>query len=202
MTTSTLLDRPLHAEAELLDALRAGDDGAFELLVREHAPRLLCVVRRIVGSDADAQDVLQDAFLSAFRHLDGFEGGARLGTWLHRIAVNAALMHVRARDRRKAGSIEDLLPGFDAEGHFEEHVAAWRHVDDDVLCRAETVGLVRAAIDALPTNYRTILVLRDLEGLSTEAAAQRLGIRSDAAKVRLHRARQALRARLDETFSE
>ncbi|MBI5362868.1 MAG: sigma-70 family RNA polymerase sigma factor [Planctomycetes bacterium] len=200
MTTTLVLD--FASESHLLETLRAGDDRAFEHLVREHAPRLLCVVRRIVGNDHDAQEALQEALLSAFRHVRAFEGGSKLGTWLHRIAVNAALMHVRARDRRKAGSIEDLLPSFDEHGHFAEPVSAWTGAESAALEREETAAIVRAAIDRLPTNYRTILVLRDLEELSTEQAAKRLGISTDAAKVRLHRARQALRTLLEERFAD
>lgn len=195
------LAHDIASETDLIDALRADDADAFEHLVREHSPRLLCVVRRIVGNDHDAQEALQEALLSAFRHVREFEGSARLGTWLHRIAVNAALMHVRARDRRKAGSIEDLLPSFDEHGHFAEPVPAWSGAESAAMEREETAAIVRAAIDHLPTNYRTILVLRDLEDLSTEAAAKRLGISTDAAKVRLHRARQALRTLLEERFA-
>ena len=198
--TPTLPTAP-RAEDDTLAALQAGDERAFAELVREHGPRLSCVVRRIVGSEHDAQEALQEALVSAFKHLRQFEGGSKLGTWLHRIAVNAALMHVRARDRRKAGSIEDLLPSFDESGHFAEPVAPWRAPEGDDLERAETAAIVRAAIDRLPSNYRTVVVLRDLEGLSTEAAAERLGIRVEAAKVRLHRARQALRKLLEDRFA-
>src|SRR4051794_37679216 len=104
-------------EAAVVAALRANDSGAFEQLVREQLPRLLTVARRILGNEADAQEAVQDAFLSAFKALPAFDGASRLSTWLHRIAVNAALMKLRRRQRRPEQSIEGLLPRFHDDGH-------------------------------------------------------------------------------------
>ena len=101
---------PVDDEATLIAQLRAGDEAAFEQVVRQYGGRLLAVARRIVGSEEDARDVVQDAFLNAFKSLDRFEGNAKLSTWLHRIAVNAALMKLRTRKRKPEQSIETLLP--------------------------------------------------------------------------------------------
>src|SRR5262245_23626215 len=184
-------------EAELLAGLRAGDAAAYERLVREHLPRLLAVTRRILGNEADAHDAVQDAFLSAFKAIHGFDGASRVGTWLHRIAVNAALMKLRSRARRAEQPIEALLPRFLDDGHLADPPAPWALGAEQLLEREETRELVRRTIDQLPENYRTVLVLRDIEELDTEETARLLGVNEGVVKTRLHRARQALRGLLD-----
>src|SRR5919107_3818674 len=103
---------PVDNEAALVAQLRAGDEAAYEQVVRSYGGRLLAVARRIVGTEEDARDVVQDAFLNAFKNLDRFEGKAKLSTWLHRIAVNAALMRLRTRKRKPEQPLDGLLPGF------------------------------------------------------------------------------------------
>jgi RNA polymerase sigma-70 factor (ECF subfamily) len=188
------------AEAELLARLRAGDDDAFEELVRHNAGRLLAVARRYVKSEEDAQDVVQETFLSAFRSLDRFEGTSRLSTWLHRIAVNAALMKLRTRRRKPEESIEELLPRFLEDGHPVRPAVPWREISDEILGQKETRALVQAGIDRLPENYRHVLMLRDIEEFDIEETAEILGISLNAVKTRLHRARQALRGYLNPHF--
>jgi RNA polymerase sigma-70 factor (ECF subfamily) len=151
----------------------------------------------MLRSDEDARDAVQDAFLSAFRSLDGFQGDALVSTWLHRIVVNACLMKLRTKRRRPEESIEDLLPGFLEDGHQAQPAAQWKESGDDLLAREETRTLVRACIDRLPEAHRTILILRDVEELDTDETAALLGLTSSAVKTRLHRARQALRTLLD-----
>ncbi len=187
-------------EPALLAGLRAGSDEAFAELVRRYGGRLLAVIKRILHRDDDAQDALQEAFISAFRGLPKFDGNAQLGTWLHRIAVNAALMRVRSNQRRRDQSIEDLLPKFDSTGHREQAGPAWRVTADQILSDRETRELVRKSIDELPDNYRLVLVLRDIEQMDTADVAQALGVEPGAVKTRLHRARQALRTLLDPHF--
>ncbi|MFQ5513470.1 MAG: sigma-70 family RNA polymerase sigma factor [Myxococcota bacterium] len=184
-------------ERELLESLRSGEDGAFERMVRTHGPRMLAVSRRILRSEEDARDALQESFLSAFRSLDGFKGDARLGTWLHRITVNAALMKLRSARRRPETSIEALLPRYLEDGHHETPPAPWRETGTERLEREQLRRLVRDRIDELPDRYRTVLLLRDIEELSTEETAEMLEITANAVKIRLHRARQALRQLLD-----
>jgi RNA polymerase sigma-70 factor, ECF subfamily len=183
-------------ETNLLARLRAGDDGAYEELVRSYSPRLLAVARRIVGNDEEARDVIQDAFFNAFRSLKNFHGDARLSTWLHRIVVNSALMKLRTRKRKPEESIEPLLPAFLADGHYAEKFSSWGEQADAVLSRTETQDLVRQRIDELPESFRTVLVLRDIEGLDTEETARVLQTTPNAVKIRLHRARAALRTLL------
>jgi RNA polymerase sigma-70 factor, ECF subfamily len=191
---------PVDDEATLIAQLRAGDQAAFEQVVRQYGGRLLAVARRIVGTEEDARDVVQDAFMNAFKSLDRFEGNAKLSTWLHRIAVNAALMKLRTRKRKPEQPIDSMLPGFNEEGHFEERFQSWEEPVDKALEREENRELVRRQIDALPESYRTVLVLRDIEGLDTEETANMLGLSVNATKIRLHRARQALRAMLAPHF--
>jgi len=186
----------------LLARLRAGDDAAYAGVVREHGGRMLAAARRILGNDEDARDAVQDAFLSAFKGLENFHEQAQLSTWLHRIAINAALMKLRSQRRRHERDIDDLLPKFtDAGGHHLEEQRSWGEAVDDPLMREETRAFVRKSIDQLPENYRVALLLRDIEGLEHEEVADQLGITVNAAKIRVHRARQALRTLLDPHFT-
>lgn len=187
-------------DAALVARLRAGDDAAYEQVVRTYSGRLLAVTRRILGTEEDARDAVQDAFLNAFKSFDRFEGNSKLSTWLHRIAVNAALMKLRTRKRKPEQSIEAMLPSFLDDGHHQERFASWDEPVDKALERAEIRDIVRKKIEELPDSYRTVLVLRDIEGLDTEEAAKMLGLSPNAAKIRLHRARQALRTLLSPHF--
>lgn len=187
-------------EAALVTGLKAGDPRAFETLVRANTGRLLSVTRRILRHEEDARDAVQDAFIAAHRAIGSFAGDAKLSTWLHRIAVNAALMKLRSRKAHPEESLDGLLPVFDETGHHAEPPHAWTETGEAGLTRDETARIVRAAVDRLPDGYRTILILRDLEELDTGQAADALGITPNAAKIRLHRARQALRTLLDREF--
>ena len=135
---------------------------------------------------------MQSAYLNAFRALGQFEGGARLSTWLHRIVVNTALMKLRSQRRKPEESVEELLPSFQPDGHHVEQFSDWGPSAEKLLERKETRATVRACIAQLPQDYRTVLVLRDIEEASTHEAAKTLGITQAAVKTRLHRARQAL----------
>ena len=184
-------------EAALVAGLRARDADAFETLVRLHVPRLLAVSRRMLGNEEDARDAVQDALLSAYRSIDRFEGHARISTWLHRIVVNAALMRLRTRRRKPEEPLDPLLPVFREDGHHAQEIASWDEPADRLAEREETRRLVRDAIVSLPDAYREVLVLRDIEELDTADTARELGVTPNAVKIRLHRARQALRTKLD-----
>jgi RNA polymerase sigma-70 factor, ECF subfamily len=185
------------SEIDLVRGLRAGNDAAFEELVRGHGGRMLRVAKRFLRNEEDARDAVQDAFLAVVRSIARFEGGSRLATWLHRITVNAALMKLRAQGRRpEEESIEPLLPQFRADGHQLESSVPWRGADA-ALEEAELQELVHEAVDRLPEPYRLVLLLRDIEELTPEETAEALGVPKNVLKVRLHRARQALRTLLD-----
>jgi RNA polymerase sigma-70 factor (ECF subfamily) len=175
------------SEADLVARLKAGDGAAYSDLARTHGGAMAAVARRFFGDTADAAEAVQDALVSAFRAMPAFEGTAKLGTWLHRITVNACLLKLRARRRSR------LVPLADGA-----HAAP---PADCGLDRAETGALVRTGLARLPAAFRAVIQLRDLDGLSTEETAARLGTNCGAIKTRLHRARQALKAVLDPQFS-
>jgi RNA polymerase sigma-70 factor (ECF subfamily) len=189
------------AERALLSDLRAGRSEAFETLVRAHAPRLLSVARRYFRAEEDARDAVQETFVSAFRSIARFKGNSSLSTWLHRITVNAALMKIRSGARRPESSIEDLLPQFDQDGHHASTIQEWPESAEEIVFRDETRAQVREAIEKLPETFRTVLLLRDIEDLDTDEVARILNVTPNAVKIRLHRARQALRALLDPIVS-
>jgi len=184
-------------ETAELARLRRHDPAACERLVREQTPRLVAVARRILRDEESARDAVQEAWSAAFRRLDSFDGRARLATWLHRIVVNAALMRLRARAVRPELAFDDLLPGFESDGGHVLPTPEWRQAPDERVARRELRDTVRRAIDRLPEGYRSVLLLRDIEELDTEATALAMGLTRIAVKVRLHRARQALRTLLE-----
>ena len=196
MTASALV------ESDLLAGLRAGRDDAFETLVRTHSGRMLSVCRRILRSEEEAKDAVQEAFVSAFKAMRSFEGNCQLGTWLHRIAVNASLMRLRSRKRRPEQSIDDLLPSFKDDGHARIEPQDWTPSALQLVETRETRETVRGCIDRLPETYRTVLLLRDIEELDTAETAGILDVTEGVVKVRLHRARHALRRLLAERFGE
>ena len=188
-------------EKALLAALRAGHEWAFETMIRVFGGRLLAVARRFTRNDEDARDVVQSAYLSAFRGLNEFEGACLLSTWLHRIVVNTALMQLRSRRRKPEDSIDVLLPAFQQDGHHVEQFQEWSAPADQLLERKQTRATVRACIEQLPENYRAVLMLRDIEELSTQEVAEILTMTPTAVKVRLHRARQALSTLLRQEYA-
>jgi RNA polymerase sigma-70 factor, ECF subfamily len=187
-------------EIALLQRLHSGDAAAFAELVETYGPRMLVVLQRYLPQEQDRQDALQEAFISAFKALPRFRGESGLGTWLHRIAVNCALMRIRSQKRSRERPIEDFLPQFLADGHRENPGGVWAITHDTAVLNNETRALVRQSIDALPESYRLILLLRDIEERTTEETAELLELTVPNVKTRLHRARQALRELLDHHF--
>ncbi len=188
-------------ESALLARLKAGDAAAYEQVVRDSGGRMLAVARRILADENEAQDAVQDAFVSAFRNIDKFEGTSQIATWLHRITVNACLMRLRKKRRLDEVSLDSLLPAFRNDGYPAHATGPWRPEPTGEEL-AETRENVRQAISRLPEHYRIVLVLRDIEGLDTAQAADLLGTTEAAVKIRLHRARQALRELLDTSFRD
>jgi RNA polymerase sigma-70 factor (ECF subfamily) len=184
------------AESSLIGRLRRNDDAAYEELVRANAPRMLVAARKILNVEQDAQDAVQEAFLSAFKALEGYRGSSSLSTWLHRIVVNCALMKRRSRRSRPERSIESLLPQFEAHGHWIAEPVVWETPGADME-NAETRAIVRACVDDLPDGYRQVFLMREIEEMDTQVVAEMLGITPNAVKVRLHRARQALKTLLE-----
>jgi len=184
-------------EEGLVAALRAGEAAAFETVVRRYGPRLLATARRILRDDALAEDCLQETFLKAFDKIDGFEERSALGTWLHSILVNQSLMKLRKTKRERHEQIDDLMPQFDSNACRIEAPWSYLATPDELLEQDQTRALVQSKIDQLPESYRIVLQLRDIEEFDTETVATMLDITPGAAKVRLHRARAALKVLLE-----
>jgi len=184
-------------ERQLLAQLRAGDEAAFEQVVQLYGGRMLAIARRFLNNEHDAQDAVQEAFTSAFRALDRFNGDSLLSTWLHRIVVNAALVQLRSKRRRRERTIEEFLPRFDRDGVWIDDPIRWTEAREAILERRDSREMVRRCIEKLPTSYRTVLLLRDIEELDTEETARLMAVTSTAVKVRLHRARQALKTLIE-----
>ena len=186
------------SDEALVAGLKHGEEAAFERLVRQYGDYLYRVALRVTRNEAEAGEAVQEAFISTFRNIASFEARSSLKTWLHRLVVNAALMRRRAIERKGEVSIDELLPDIDVvreepEWNFVESVEA-------TLERESVRSAVTRAIDSLPEQYRILLVLRDIEGYDTREVAQLLGDTEGNVKVRLHRARGALKKLLEPLF--
>jgi RNA polymerase sigma-70 factor, ECF subfamily len=192
---------PPTEEGALIDGLRNGDEQAFETLVRKFGPTLLAKARRYLRSEDDARDALQDAFLCAVRSIGNFKGDSRLSTWLHRIIINCAFMHLRTKKRHSEIQdveieIDELLPRFDPAGNWID--GASRSMSAEVYLEIfETKATVRRCIEQLPNAHRLVLTLRDIDELDTEEVASLLGVKGKNVRVILHRARKALKALIE-----
>lgn len=174
-----------------------GDRIATERFVRENAPWMLRTARRILGDNEVAEDVVQTSFSSVFRSLESFQGRSSLKTWIYRIVVNEALMELRKQRRRNEQPIDELLPVFDKNGCRIEVDWADFQTPEILLQRSEISEVVSKSIGQLPENYRIVLLLRDIEELSSSEVAEVLGLSEANVKVRLHRARAALKKLLE-----
>ena len=177
----------------------SGDDHAFEQIVERYQGRMFRLACRLTG-ETEAPDVLQETFLQVYRHLPTFRGESRFGTWLYRIATNAALMHRRARARRPAEPLDQYLPRFNARG---EHAGTPAELQmaaqaDELLDRQVLARKAREGLERLPDIYRDAFVLRDLEEMPTADVAHALGLEPAAVRQRVHRARLMLRGYLSD----
>jgi RNA polymerase sigma-70 factor (ECF subfamily) len=194
----TLTDKTkVDADAALLEALRRDDPDAAALLVDTYGDRVYRLAARITGSNEDAEEAAQDALWTAARKIHTFKGEAAFGSWLYRIAANAAYQKLRAR-RHKAHEIalEDVLPPLDEERRHFEPMDDWSNRVDERALQGELREILEEAIGALPPDYRTALVMHDVEGLSNPDIAEALGLSLPAVKSRVHRSRLFMRKRL------
>jgi RNA polymerase sigma-70 factor (ECF subfamily) len=163
-------------DGDLLLALRRRDGTSAEWLVGRYGERAYRLASRITGNGQDAEEVVQDAFWTVIRKIDSFRGESAFGSWLYRIVANAAYQKLRGRkSRRHDLSLEEVLPVFDESGRHAAPVTDWSPRAEDPAIRAELRTALTAAIDELPAAYRTVLVLRDVEGRSTVEIAEALG---------------------------
>jgi RNA polymerase sigma-70 factor (ECF subfamily) len=186
-----------------LDALRAGDPSALSALFETFADRIYRLALGVLRDPAAAEDIVQETFLSAMTHLSRFEGRSSIGTWLYRVAYNASLDRLRRRT-------DEPLPPDEPEADSEtgeavplpRSIVDWTTTPERWMSDREVSAELDRAIGELPESLRVVFLLRDIEGLSTEDTAEALGLTEGAAKVRLHRARLALRERLSVYFAE
>lgn len=182
------------------DGKKLTTDASDEALVREHVGWMLAVAQRILNDHAHAEDAVQNAFTNVFRGLNDFEGRSALKTWIHRIVVNESLMILRKIKRKNESPIDPLLPQFDSGGCRVDQALTTVVTPETLLGSARLSAEVRQKISELPQNYRIVLTLRDIEELSTAEVSDALGVSEANVKVRLHRARAALKKRLESVY--
>ena len=193
------LARPLRtdADAPLVEALRRGEPSAAEELVERYGDRVYRLALRITGSNEDAEEAAQDALWTAARKIGMFKGESAFGSWLYRITANAAYQKLRARKgKSREIAMDEVLPSLDGDGRHFEPMDDWSNRVDEKALQGELREVLETAIDALPDDYRTALVLHDVEGLSNPDIAETLGISLPAVKSRVHRSRLFVRKRL------
>lgn len=188
------------AESGLIERLRRGDTQALELLMTRYSGRVYRLAFGITRNEADAEEIVQDVFLTLFRKIDTFEERSALGTWIYRVTANASLIKRRGKRVELEVHLEDYLPRFLEDGHREGDrdvlCADWSQRPDEAAQAVETRAVLTQALERLPDTYRAVVLLRDLEGLSNEEVAEVLGESVASVKSRLHRARMALREQL------
>jgi RNA polymerase sigma-70 factor (ECF subfamily) len=187
-------------DAELVERVKQGDEAAFVALLEHHQEKVYRLAWNMTRHAQDAEDVTQDVFLTVYRKIGSFDGRAAFGTWLYRVATNTALMKLRARRGAREIPVEETGPTFRSDGHHARPVADWSALPEDQLLSTERRRMLAEGIEALPSDYKAAVVLRDIEGLSNQEAAEVLGESVAAVKSRLHRARLALRERLAASF--
>ena len=185
-------------EAALVAAAKQGDAEAFTTLVNRYSGKVFRLALHITQNQEDAEDVLQEAFLKAYTHLDSFAGNSKFYTWIVRIAVNESLMKLRKRKSDKLVSLDE--PVDTGEEEVVREVAVWEQTPETKFTQTELRGILDAAVDELEPIYRTVFLLRDVEELSTEETAETLGLSVPAVKSRLLRARLQLREKLTRQF--
>lgn len=194
-------DIPALPDVDLVSLAKTGDESAIRALVQRHNRRLFRTARAVIRNDAEAEDVVQAAYVKAFTNLAAFRGEAELSTWLTRIALNEALGRVRAR-KNTTGLEEIDMQTTSPGGQLLRFPSSLPAADPETeLSRSQARHLLESAVDELPDDFRTVFVLRDVEGMSTEEAASYLGIRPETAKTRLHRARRMMRQSIEKRLS-
>src|SRR6201993_3067265 len=194
------LTGPVSEELTLVQAAKRGDDSAFEELVRRYDRNVFRIAQHITQNREDAEDVVQDAFLKAYGNLHQFQGQSKFYTWLVRIAVNEALMKLRRRRPERTVSLDEDVKTEDDS--VPREVADWSPNPEQLYSQSELHDILTKTIQGLPPSFRTVFVLRDVEGLSTEEAAEALDLSIPAVKSRLLRARLQLRELLNKYFRQ
>src|SRR5215467_12105058 len=194
MASAALLEQARNedwTDERVVERVLGGETALYELLMRRHNQRVYRVARAILRDDAEAEDVMQDAYVRAYQNLAAFEGRAKFVTWLTRIAVHEALARVRRRSRFQSIDTSDS-----SNGDLMTSVTSSDRTPEQASYDRELSSVIERAVLSLPDEYRLVFMLRDVEGLSTEEAAQCLSLSQENVKVRLHRAHAKLRKQL------
>jgi len=199
-TIQPKVSEPVSDELALVQAAKEGDTAAFEEFVRRYDRNVFRIAQHITQNREDAEDVVQDAFLKAYGNLKQFQGQSKFYTWLVRIAVNEALMKLRRRRPERMISLDEDVKT--EEDSVPREVADWSPNPEQLYSQGELHEILSKTIQGLPPSFRTVFVLRDVEGLSTEEAAEALDLSIPAVKSRLLRARLQLRERLSRYFQK
>jgi RNA polymerase sigma-70 factor, ECF subfamily len=194
------IEQPVSEEMQLVRRAKRGDDQAFEELVRRYDRNVFRIAQHITQNREDAEDVVQEAFLKAYSNLGKFQEQSKFYTWLVRIAVNEALMKLRRRKPERTVSLDEEVKTEDDS--LPREVADWSPNPEQMYNQAELRDILTRTIQGLPAGFRTVFVLRDVEGLSTEETADALELSIPAVKSRLLRARLQLRERLNRFFQK
>jgi RNA polymerase sigma-70 factor (ECF subfamily) len=186
---------PEPSDEVLVEQVKAGKERALEDLMERYRSRVYRLAFRFAGEKEDAEEIVQEVFMTLYQKLDQFQGKSAFSTWLYRVAVNTSLMKIRNQARGEHVSIDEL-----SEDHFQHDEDAQN--PDETIMTEEALQRIENAVGRLPDDFKTVVVLRDIEGFSNEETAEILGISAAAAKSRIHRARAYLRQRLEDLYRE
>lgn len=188
------------ADEQLIEQFTKGCARSYEELIRRYETKVHNLAMRLTRNSEDAEEVLQDVFVTVYRKIEGFEGKAKFSSWLYRITVNAAFMKLRKRRQEQAVSLDDMMP------HYQNKVIAQRNAfgshADSMAINNEIREALEQAINKLPEDYRAVFILRDIDGLSNKAVGDILDLSIPAVKSRLHRSRLMLRKRLRRFYED
>jgi len=189
--------QPASSEIDLVARLKSGDERALQSIFNLYSTKLYSVAHRILSDAADAEEIVQDVFWTAFRKAGAFQGNSKFSTWLYRLTVNAALGKIRRSKKNQETAYEEFMPKFEKDGHHSVRpVVDWSDTLEEKYAKQETQALLARALDQLKPLDKTVVVLSDLEGLSDREIAAATGLTVSAVKTRLHRARLVLRGKL------
>jgi RNA polymerase sigma-70 factor, ECF subfamily len=191
------------AEEEILARkLIEGNVEAFDRFVEIYQKKIYALAYNMTHNQMDAQDVTQEVFLTIFRKVHTFQGKSAFSSWVYRVALNAVYMKLRSKKKDQSISVEDAFPSFNGAGYHQEVIRDWSESAESLMFSNETKNVIQSAVDQLPEKEKIAFLLRDVEGLSTEEAAEALDLSISAIKSRLHRARLILRKKLSGYFKE
>ncbi len=187
------------SDLELIEEFKAGNHASFEELISRYSAKAFSLATRLTRNVEDAEEVLQDVFVTVYRKIDGFQGKSTFSSWLYRVTVNAAFMKLRKKKQDQAISMEDVLPQLQNSPSLKssEHTEG-----DKAAMRSQVTAALEDAIGRLPEEYRPVFILRDVDGLSSREVGKILSISIPAVKSRLHRSRLMIRKRLVQFYKE